>query len=473
MNKLRLRSSILLVFLILLMSGCAATNIPFHQIVSVHPSGSASDPACYSASLPDSLWIIHLDTILKGVRSAIKSDKKRVYIYVHGGLFSPQMAEECAAEFGDTMGEDGFPIFINWRSGFFTCYGEHLFRTRQGRQWYLIGGVLSSPFILVTNLARGISRLPMIDFELAGNFLETTRRFIRLDKSLTRFSAPDANADNLQFKFDTVGTKTQFGELPVLINNRPNWSRWNLFFSYYPTLVSIATLPLVFDQFGTGSWDIMKRRTETMFIKPRPPSMSILTEVPLYENSNMRKGVVFQLMDSLQAIQTANPDLEIYLMGHSMGTMVCNKILTGWPDLEISKIIYMAAACQISEFQKCVVPYMRNHKETQFYNFMLHPIVETLEFHVGGLGGTGSLLHQIDQFYENIVADNGRTLGKWENVTSGINYFRDSGVSQRIFLRAMPIAKGFPMNHSDFKDGKFVKTAGKFWEPEKFGLLRE
>ena len=69
----------------------------------------------------------------------------------------------------------------------------------------------------------------------------------------------------------------------------------------------------------------------------------------------------------------------------------------------------MAAACSIKDFQAAVIPYLHDHADTKFFNYTLHPVAENLESHGYGFGGTGSLLNQIDNFYENPVFENQRT----------------------------------------------------------------
>lgn len=129
----------------------------------------------------------------------------------------------------------------------------------------------------------------------------------------------------------------------------------------------------------------------------------------------------------------------------------------------------MAAACSIEDFQSSVLPYLENkiNKETVFYNFMLHPIAENSEAHGYGIGGTGSLLTQIDNFYEKPTVESERTMGRWVNVMNGINYVTDkhNEVNQRIILRTMPLGSNYPTQHGEFDEPEFIKS-GKFWKGE-------
>lgn len=123
----------------------------------------------------------------------------------------------------------------------------------------------------------------------------------------------------------------------------------------------------------------------------------------------------------------------------------------------------MGAACTIDDFRQSVTPYMlaQQNSETNFYNFMLHPIAENSEAHGLGIGGTGSLLTQIDDLYENPVLESGRVLGRWTNTMNGLNYF-DNRIRNRVWLRAMPFDARYPTKHGSFDESEYTDS-GLFW----------
>jgi len=76
---------------------------------------------------------------------------KRILIYVHGGLNMYHNSIKKVVELHDDIGDgDFYPIFINWRSFFFTTYGEHLGRIRQGQPSRL--APFTAPLYLMTDL---------------------------------------------------------------------------------------------------------------------------------------------------------------------------------------------------------------------------------------------------------------------------------------------------------------------------------
>src|SRR5207248_2999500 len=94
--------------------------------------------------------------------------------------------------------------------------------------------------------------------------------------------------------------------------------------------------------------------------------------------------------------------LPITLVGHSMGAIVCNRIVGGYPELKFKDIVYMGAACSVREFQANVVPYLVNNRHTRFYNLSLHPQCEAGEISLSqpkikfDIAPRGSLLVWLD-----------------------------------------------------------------------------
>ena len=231
-------------------------------------------------------------------------------------------------------------------------------------------------------------------------------------------------------------------------------------------------LPPLFDAFATNAWSAMKRRTETMFTKRICYEEHDNCDHD-YENlsdyQKSREGVAAKFFNKLQVKQKKKNQLEIILVGHSMGAIVANKVLTRWPEINFSKIVYLAAASSVEDFKLSVLPYMKVHPETHFYNLTLHPIAENTETYGLGFGQTGSLLTQIDNFYESPTYENKRTLGRWTNVVNNIDYLNDEkenksngSLLSRLHFRTLPLGNGYPEKHGDFDEVEFIKN-GRFW----------
>ncbi len=435
---------------LLLMSCTHVANPPVNHIIEIDKKGNPNMPGG-DAMLDTKAFDAHLEKVLDF------GDKKKIIIYIHGGLNTIKSSEERAKWLSDELiKEDYHPVFIHWRSGLFTSYGEHLFTQRQGEHWSFWGPV-SSPWVLVMDFGKAIARTPMVWFYQSISYLKALgyqtpkvknamniSRLLEQDESFDYSEGEDSRSAGMEVSQGVFGVG-QF-------------------------IISLVTAP-IFDAVGTGAWDVMKRRTDILFTKADTDS-----NVDLKAYAEGKQGALVQffekLKDKVTDPSTGKPreDYEITLVGHSMGTIVASQILSRWQEIRYRKIIFMAAACTIKDFELSVVPYMRQG-DTHFYNYVLHRKAENYESHFWGLGGVGSLLVQIDNFYANPVSEKERTFGKWENVMNGINYIPQD-IQDRIHIRAMPYDlefnewigvsrhQGYPVKH-----GLFGSAYG-FWKDD-------
>lgn len=460
------KRQLVIFFFVFAVTGCA-TNPPLENILAIDRDGNAEYPGrtvafdhtlkddkeCYFEKESEKCYIDRL----------LKTDNNKILIYIHGGLNYPLQATTKAKELIDLIEvTDNVykPLFIHWRSALFTTYKEHLFHDRQGEHWKT-AGLLTAPFVLLEDLGRGLIRSPMTMLRTVSNYYKS----VVFDKSPGEFSAFSMDKHVRTDRNSVNSLVSNFGELPLLIDKRNKVEKVSdglLNFAYMG--LSLTTVP-IFDALGTGAWATMKRRTEIMFTKARPSRKH-------HSNGNyreQREGVATRLIDGLARKQEKDKT-KIILVAHSMGTIIANKILSNWPELEFEKIIYMAAASSIEDYRLSVLPYLRRHNHTVFYNYSLHPIAENTDSYGFGLGGFGSLLTQIDNFYEAPITEDQRTLGRWANVMNGIIYLIgkddvENKVAERLCFRTLPLGSEYPSKHGDFDEIKFI-TKGKFWEGE-------
>lgn len=474
-KHITLQTALALAFL----SGCATAPPTAEQqaaiekqraatIISINPAGELVTPGT-SNVIPDDPLNADKNPLKSYIDNVLNTvDKNKMVIYIHGGLGMPQNGLDKAKEltkpiYDDYKDDKGYnPVFIDWRSGPFTTYWEHLIHNRQGENWHGFG-FLTAPLILVEDLGRGLSRAPMVWWYVAHNYVKS-------------INFGNTDSEESAQKLNELAQHEGFGEMPnyELVSKDPRLLGDQIkddALGIAQTGLGLVTAPLA-DALATGAWSMMKRRTEIMFTKAKPRSNTIDDNFRDYMSS--RDGAATQFFRALAKKQSDmfkdNKKLEIVLVGHSMGAIIANKILSNFPEIKFEKIIYMAAACSIEDFQLSVLPYMRadQNKNTQFYSYMLHPIAENMESHAGGLGQTGSLLTQIDNFYEDPTLENQRTMGRWVNVMNGVNFLndKDGNVKKRIYLRVMPLDPKYPSNHGDFDDCKFIESGGKFWTGE-------
>jgi hypothetical protein len=135
--------------------------------------------------------------------------------------------------------------------------------------------------------------------------------------------------------------------------------------------------------------------------------------------------------EMLPNIRTTNGTIpQITLVGHSMGAIILNRVVRD-TKIEFTNIVYMGAACSIEDFSTSVLPYMRQHTNSQFYSLSLHPVAEAGEvcWMAADLLPRGSLLIWLDNFLMNPVTEQERTFGRWRNL------FRTSATGEPVIKR--------------------------------------
>jgi hypothetical protein len=119
--------------------------------------------------------------------------------------------------------------------------------------------------------------------------------------------------------------------------------------------------------------------------------------------------------------------VEITLIGHSMGSLILNRLLAVLEQLggliPIQHIIYLAPAASIEELDEMVFPFLTSHRVTKFWLFTLNRRDEAREITspLAIVLPRGSLLAWIDTFLEPIGSVGDQTLGSIRNVN---NYYQ-------------------------------------------------
>ncbi len=406
---------------------------------------------------------------------------KRILIFVHGGMNTFNQSLERVQELVPAISNASYyPLFINWDSGFVSSYWEHLLITRQGRV-QPVWGPLTSPFYLAADLGRAITRAPVVWYHQLTSDASTAIRYDtpEIVRKALFSKAPSASQTD---------ARHQAGELEISrgSDNRRTPNRVWYGTSYFVTLpLKLVVAPFI-DALGKGAWDNMSRRTQTMFWGPnvfkspsqfRSPAKNVDIEKALERIARPETGTVAQLVQSLHDLIKSDQanhrdEYEITLIGHSMGTIVANEIIRTHPELPFRNIVYLGAACSVSDFEKTVVPYLRNPtNHAQFYNLTLHPIAEAREaqWSLLDIPPRGSLLEWIDNFLASPRTVPERTLGKWENVVS-TSVLIPKEIAGRVHIKAFDVGgskqarKEQPQKHGDFtdKDKDFWKES--FWQ---------
>ncbi len=424
----------------------------------------------------------HIQHILSKIRkfqdtSHSHGEKTSVLFYVHGALNTRKRARAKAAQEYKKILDDGkYPIFINWDAGMLSAYGEHLFWVRQGRKtakW----GIVTSPFYFLYDIAHAFIKFPLTwGYQIRNRV-----------SGESGFGAFERNAawNNVRLRKIFETDSSQEGTIQIssgsIEDSRTFWKKIQaLSINMLMAPFQLAISPFLASA-GTNAWNIYKRRTYNLFRMPREFDVRHerkhdSVDLPAYRRTGdlayFLDAMVTQLVaksgqdtvpDSTQQ-RTFQKEFCIELVGHSTGAIVLNNLITEYPDLDFSRIVYMGAACSIRDVYRTVIPYLIENQKSRFYVLALDPRAEMREMLSPWLPvvPTGSLLAWLDIYFTNPPQNLDRTLGQWINLMAAQHIFPKE-VRNRVTLKKFEYANdGHPQKHGEFNHfGNFHKE--EFW----------
>ena len=422
--------------------GCGQTPQPLHHnglqgrsdihlnVIAVDSDGVARDPVDFHRKLTPEEFSQQVQDILNAMdefhdRPENRGKIKKILIFVHGGMNTPETALAAADQEIDGIKSDGyFPIFVNWQSDLIDSYGEHLMRVTQGVKEYEHSALreIQSPLYLLADLGRAISRIPIVWINQGSSDIAAAIADQRA-VSGGRGSDAESKVDRWAHYTDATNARKAFSLLyqryvaDVGRHPGPDAPHEQIQISIGPdrdldpghfmrmSLVYWLTSPVKFgtswiiDGLGKSAWDNMLRRTLVMFEGKAAgnPLDTRLENAPLLRNrqrlvthpstrpASTREtsapttseepdwnviGAVDYLKNQLaqrvaqHAPQDAWEQYEITLVGHSMGSIVLNEWVRRNDEdgLYYKNIVYMAAACSVRGFSNSIVPYLHQHK---------------------------------------------------------------------------------------------------------------
>jgi len=383
-----------------------------------------------------------------------QSGKSNLLVFIHGGLnYRDQGLQHYLDHSEDILSRNYYPVFVVWPSGWGDTYLEHLLWVRQGVKMDTTGekvfGLLTSPLMLFSDLGRALTRLPMV---IANNSRSDRETFVAARKLDGGAAVNDYQALREEGYF--VQIEDDYSRVG---------DRLMRDVSYGATLPIKYVSASLLDGLGKGAWDNMLRRTQMVYparMTPRtrarieaevtnlPTDPQDVTQVkrPRTRKAKREKRYAAAglpcFLELLEQFQRTNSGLaEVTLVGHSMGTIILNRVIRD-ATMDFNNIVYLGAACSVGDFSTTVLPYMREHKGTQFYGLSLHPVAEAGEWYLmaGDLVPRGSLLIWIDNFLANPVSEEERTFGRWQNL------FRASATGEPLVRRFYDNDEGANLN---------------------------
>lgn len=425
-----------------------------------------------------------------------KSEKKKILLFIHGGLNTFEGSVERVKDNLSSIEDDGiFPIFVNWRSGGVSSYWEHLTKIRDGEEtnWAYATAL---PYFL-SDILQGVAIAPVAYIEQGWAAFEDSA--LREDER----KVCEFDPENFLGALDCpIGSDRGWG---TAIGQSTYW--WS---TSAPKLV---TTPFVYS-FGKPAWDIMNRRARTMFFRPcefthdcrldsntrnivldyekyykgqlkqTDLSNACLSRIK-YETAASKKqserffyemcsGALSVFMSKLTAefcknisnsteicdLKLNGMDITIDVVGHSMGAIVIGELLKSHSYFKFDNVAFMGAAISGREAIDSLGPYMMKHKDTHFYNLMLHPKNEDLESSYGVLP-SGSLLNWIDTMYGLPETEFDLTFGRWRNVRKQVSEFPPE-IACRMYFKVFGFDDTEPTQHGEFDDTE--ETTFEFWD---------
>jgi len=225
---------------------------PSHPNIPFDPDDSIDDLGIYGKFLATLFEKVEAEDLgaLIGPR--------HIVIYVHGGLNMSHNSIKRVDELHETLRKDGvYPIFINWRSFFFTTYGAHLGGIRQGKVSRL--APVTAPLYFITDIASALVRAPRAWVIQGSHVLNTlSERGVGFARRLLFGRKPTKDPNPVESAYvhyvpsDTPQRHTK-------LKNQIWW--------WVSTPGTLLLNPFV-SEIGRPSWNMMLRRDKTLFRKP-------------------------------------------------------------------------------------------------------------------------------------------------------------------------------------------------------------
>ncbi len=432
----------------------------------------------------------HLGRMMDSLRA---SGKRKIFIYVHGGLNPGDKAQARAIKRIRAIEANGyFPVFINWESSWGSSYKDYLVSVRQGRRQserYAefmteeelkdsitipnlellddVGDIGGAPFYLGKDVARGFIRAPLTSANLANEALFKYRsRFGESGEGCRR----EAPLEGLQWRMGCDRRTT-----------------WDFLSSSFLRTVTVGTKLLsafLIDAFGQGAWDNMLRRTRLLFHShpfyassySPAPDCALTPNSPLHAlDGGLSKFFCRLRTELMQDGENWKDKWEIIFVGHSMGTIIMNETLRRFSDLPFKHLVFMAAACSIWDFESAVFPYLSRNNGAHAYQLMLHELAELEEVNYGDIPIRGSLLVWIDEFLATPLTPLDRTAGRIDNWRPAWHHISNE-LRERISFKEFdfggPDVDRHPQRHGDFSEFPFWEEEFWFGDPNRVGPAR-
>ena len=399
--------------------------------------------------------------VLDGIRG---HDSGRLLFFVHGANNSFRRSARRANEQTPLILATGqYPVFVNWSSSFATSYRDDLFRIHQGKDGGAAASSALAPFRFAADVAKMLFRAPWVG---AQQF----RTMVRTRPGVRR------NEDILQGVIKLQAAWPGHISIgPTCKKNRLRGARTFLTGTVTAPTTKLAT-NMVMDAFGPGSWDVLQRRTRVLFEKDayfrtgtnEPPGGGPWAPQNGRLEQGLEAGGLARFLDELLALIEAEPsrNWEIVLAVHSTGALVANEIVRRYPPdiLPTARIVYMAAASSIEDFDRDIIAPLRRNPDTapEVLHLTLHHLQENRQSMLWDVGPRGTIIVAVDNFIDKPKTLGGRVAGRLDNLVRHVQKWPEF-VQKKSWVRAFGAGKCSATTNQPRKHGHF-STRFRYWE---------
>jgi hypothetical protein len=160
-----------------------------------------------------------------------------------------------------------------------------------------------------------------------------------------------------------------------------------------------------------------------------------------------------------------------------MGTIVLNHMIRDFGTspsgtMPFNRIVYMAAATTVKDYENSIFPYLAKNHDAQLYHLTLHALAEVRDrwepIRYVDLPPRGSLLVWVDEFLANPGTMQDRTAGRFTNLTVALHDTPEE-LRRRIHIKEFKVGASVqdtnPQKHGDFTD-PFTFWKQECWQPK-------
>jgi hypothetical protein len=451
----------------------------------------------------------------------------KLLFFFHGGLNTAAGSVQRARDLTCTIKQEHiYPIFVNWNSSLPSTWWDSVAHVHKGL-WQGNRYLAAVPYFIAVDEATSIVQAPTAwEAEWRHTFPHNQEAGPEVLHTYQELLQGSHESDHILLNdvTDPLHKGLPCGDGCWLLDDRKpgeiHRAQSHLLYSWWSKLLAP---PLLIQAAGTGAWDMMQRRTAMLFrteaefrgISPQAVKKSRTGEAPTsteqqkaveqakqydtgaalaYFISRFQQEFLPKFCGTGQAPEaspTSETDaqatpkeheegavacekrLEVTLVGHSMGTIIVDRLLRYAPNLKVKNIVFMAAATTVEDYRDTVDAYLDRHKAdanggTDMFHLVLHPLAEVTEQGILDLAPRGSLLIWIDNYFTNPPTPLGKRVGRFVNVVPELS-FAGHGTRSHIHLKVFRVGKDLrcwnPQKHGDFGDFPFWDE--RFWRPEE------